>query len=214
MLLASLPRLFARHSLSLCAGLIATTAVLFAQTPSAADGFDPDVNGAVFALATQPDGKILVGGQFSTVRGFPRNNLARLLPDGTLDESFNPNPNGPVRAILIQTDNRIVVGGDFKSLQPNATGAAVNRGLVARLNADGTVDPAFNPNLGGLLQPQVNALLLQSNGQIVAGGTFRFPIFQSRELCLKTLLPFFSMPNFAMKLQRTSSIIFCTTTER
>ncbi|MSU49012.1 MAG: hypothetical protein EXS37_08000 [Opitutus sp.] len=172
MLLASLPRLFARCALTLAAALTVTTTALVAQSPSAADGFDPDVDGNVLVLVTQPDGKTLLGGQFSTVSGFPRNNLARLNSDGSLDQAFNPNANGVVRAILVQADNRIVIGGDFTSLQPNATGTVTTRNRIARLNAEGTVEAAFNPNLGGQLQPQVHALLLQANGQIVAGGTF------------------------------------------
>jgi uncharacterized delta-60 repeat protein len=170
MLLASSPRLFARRFLAFCAALVVSVTVAFAQFPSAADGFDPNVDGTVFTLLTQSDGKILVGGQFSSVRGFPRNNIARLNVDGSLDDSFNPNANGPVRAMVLQADGRIIIGGDFTTLQPGAS--VVNRGRIARLNTDGTVEAAFNPNLGGDLQPQVFALALQANGQIVAGGSF------------------------------------------
>ena len=46
---------------------------------------DPGVNGSVFALAVQPDGRILLGGNFSAVSGQPRRSIARLNPDGTLD---------------------------------------------------------------------------------------------------------------------------------
>ncbi len=172
MLLASLPRLFARCFLTLAATFTATTAALLAQSPSAVDGFNPDVDGNVYVLATQADGKLLVGGQFATVGGVARNNLARFNADGSLDTAFNPNANGPVRAIVLQGDNRIVIGGDFTTLQPGATGTAATRNRIARLNADGTVEATFNPNLGGQLQPQVHALLLQPSGQIVAGGTF------------------------------------------
>ncbi|WP_414662592.1 hypothetical protein [Horticoccus sp. 23ND18S-11] len=172
MLLASLPRLFARHGLCFCASLIASAAALFAQSPSSIDGFDPDVDGVVLSLVLQPDGKVLVAGQFSTVRGVPRSNLARLLPDGSLDAAFNPNPNGPVRAVVLQADNRIVVGGDFTTLQPNATGTAANRGRVARLNADGSLDATYNPNVSGDLLPQVTSLLLQPDGRVVVGGYF------------------------------------------
>ncbi len=154
-----------------------TSAALFAQTPSAADGFDPDVDGNVYVVVAQPDGRLLIGGQFGSVRGFPRNNLARLNADGSLDESFNPNANttdgrpGVVRAIVLDATGRIVIGGDFTTLQPGASGPVVTRNRIARLNADGTLD-TFNPNLGGLLQPQVFALALQADGKIVAGGSF------------------------------------------
>ncbi len=42
----------------------------------------------IYALATQDDGKILVGGYFTSVNGMPHSNLVRLNPDGTLDNSF------------------------------------------------------------------------------------------------------------------------------
>src|SRR5207253_3930527 len=45
----------------------------------------------VTATAVQADGKILIGGSFSTVLGVTRNNIARLNTDGTLDAAFNPN---------------------------------------------------------------------------------------------------------------------------
>ncbi len=47
----------------------------------------------VDATAVQPDGKILIGGNFTTVLGVARNNIARLNTDGTLDMAFNPNAN-------------------------------------------------------------------------------------------------------------------------
>ena len=171
MVLASLPRSIARLVRSVCT-VLATGALALAQSPSAADGFDPDVDGNVYAVVTQPDGKLVVAGQFATVGGVARGNVARLNLDGTVDPSFNPGANGPVRALLIQRDGRLVIGGDFTTLQPGGTGAAVTRNRLARLNADGTLDTAFNPNLGGQLQPQVHALLLQADGRIVAGGTF------------------------------------------
>ncbi len=57
---------------------------------SALDGFDPNANGTVRAVVVQPDGKILIGGDFTTLspNGGPavtRNYIARLNPDGTLD---------------------------------------------------------------------------------------------------------------------------------
>src|SRR5690606_22638046 len=45
-------------------------------------------SGEIRAIAVQRDGRILVGGHFSSVNGVPRYNLARLHPDGSLDTSF------------------------------------------------------------------------------------------------------------------------------
>jgi len=176
MLLASFFRSSLRDaSLTLAALAAATT--LLAQTPSASDGFDPNLDGNLYAIAVQPDGKIVVGGQFTTFRnvggvGVARNNLARFSSDGALEHAFDPNPNGPIRAIAMQPDGKIIIGGDFTSLQPNGAPTATTRNRIARLNSDGTLDATFDPNFGGALIPQVHALLIQPDGRLVVGGSF------------------------------------------
>src|SRR5947208_2170517 len=54
--------------------------------------FDPGsgVNGTVNAVALQPDGKVIIGGEFTTVKGLERFKVARLNADGSGDSSFNP----------------------------------------------------------------------------------------------------------------------------
>src|SRR5205085_1325382 len=103
------------------------------------------VNGLVYPIAVQPDGKILVGGTFTSVLSVARNRVARLNPDGTLDTSFDPNADGAVLSIAVQADGKILLGGGFTSLSPNG-GGAVTRNRIARLNADGTLDALFDPN--------------------------------------------------------------------
>ena len=177
--IVSLFRSATRSWRSLSAVLLASAAAAFAQSPSAADGFDPNVNGNVYAVALQPDGKLILAGQFSTVspNGSPgdiRNNLARLNVDGSLD-AWNPNVTGTVRAVVLQPDGKILIGGDFTTVQPNVatpSPTSPTRNRLARFNADGSLDATFDPNLGGSLGPQVYAILLQSSGKIVVGGTF------------------------------------------
>src|SRR5678809_865722 len=57
--------------------------------------FDPGsgVNGGVKAMALQPDGKLIVGGGFTTVRGLARQSIARLNPDGSGDVTFDAGTN-------------------------------------------------------------------------------------------------------------------------
>src|SRR3990172_10311885 len=57
-----------------------------AEPPDA--DFNPGANGDVTALAVQADGKIVVGGAFTTLGGQTRNYIWRLNPDGTLDVTF------------------------------------------------------------------------------------------------------------------------------
>lgn len=176
MLPASFFRSFVREARLPFVALLAAAAALFGQTPSASDGFDPNSDGNIYAIATQADGKIVVGGQFTRFRNIGgadalRNNLARFTSDGSLDETFYPPTNGPVRSVVIQPDGKILIGGDFTAVQPNGA-APVTRNRIARLNSDGSLDPGFNPNFGGQLQPQVHAILVQTDGRIVVGGTF------------------------------------------
>jgi hypothetical protein len=59
---------------------------------SALDGFDPNANGAVHVVVVQPDGKILIGGDFTMLMpnggvAVTRNRIVRLNPDGTLTDN-------------------------------------------------------------------------------------------------------------------------------
>ena len=53
--------------------------------------FNPQVSGSSdpCPLLVQPDGKILIGGELTSVNGIPRNGIARLDADGNLDICFD-----------------------------------------------------------------------------------------------------------------------------
>ena len=138
------------------------------------DGFDPNADGIVYVVVVQPDGKVLIGGDFSTLSPnggalVTRNRIARLNPDGTLDTAFNPNVNVPVHGsqvtgIAVQADGKILVGGTFTSI------GGQMRNNIARLDATtGLADDSFNPNATG---GSVWAITLQADGKILAGGGF------------------------------------------
>ncbi|MBS1795408.1 MAG: VCBS repeat-containing protein [Acidobacteria bacterium] len=132
-------------------------------------------NGAVNAVALQPDGKILVGGDFSTfgTNGSPdfRGRLARLNPDGTLDTSFIglnvTGPSGIVDDIVVQPDGKILIAS-FNMTEYNGTTV----GYFARLNSDGSLDTAFNNNLGAGFDNSTKKIALQPDGKILVGGAF------------------------------------------
>lgn len=132
--------------------------------------FDPiglGANGQVLALALQPDGKVLVGGLFSMCMGVPRNRIARLNADGTLDAAFDvgTGASASVQALALQPDGRVVIGGGFTAFN------GVGRQRLARLNADGSLDPNFCGNGQGA-NSTVRALLLRPDGRILIGGAF------------------------------------------
>lgn len=88
--------------------------------------------GAVYAIAVQPDGKIIIAGQFNSVGSATRVNIARLHPNGALDTGFVPPAlTGIVQTVALQPDGKILVGGSF-----------TNR--LARLNPDGSLDTSFD----------------------------------------------------------------------
>jgi uncharacterized delta-60 repeat protein len=121
---------------------------------------------SLFSIAVQPGGKILVGGLFTSFNGTPRNRIARLAADGSLDTSFDPGSgaNNLVLSIALQPDGRVLLGGAFTAFN----GVARNR--IARLNADGSLDGAFDPGAGA--SSDVYAAIPQPDGKIVIGGSF------------------------------------------
>ncbi|MEN6626950.1 MAG: hypothetical protein ABFD69_12065 [Candidatus Sumerlaeia bacterium] len=131
--------------------------------PSVIDGFDPDVNGTVRALAVQGDGRILLGGDFSTGEG-ARRHMTRLLNDGTSDSTFLADADGAVLAIAPQADGKILVAGEFTAIDGQA------RSRIARINADGSLDASFNPGAGA--NGTVNAVAIQADGKALIGGDF------------------------------------------
>jgi uncharacterized delta-60 repeat protein/prepilin-type N-terminal cleavage/methylation domain-containing protein len=122
--------------------------------------------GHVRSIAVQPDGKVVIGGEFTTVNGTTRNRIARLNTDGTLDTGFNPGTGAAaaVESIALQPDGKVVIGGAFTTV--NGTG----RNRIARLNADGTHDTAFNPGTGAAAL--VESVAVQPDGKVVIGGEF------------------------------------------
>ena len=125
-------------------------------------GFDFDVD----TLAIQTDGKILVGGWFTSYQEVAANRIIRLNSNGSIDTSFNIGTgfNNTVSTLAIQSDGKIVVGGQFTTYQ----GVSANR--IVRLNSNGSIDTSFNIGTG--FNNWVNTLAIQSDGKIVGGGTF------------------------------------------
>ena len=126
------------------------------------------IDGAISALAVQPDGHILIGGDFTSIDGQPQGHIARLLSDGNIESSttFNPGAgaDGSVRSIALQANGAILLGGFFSQVNTQS------RDRIARLNADGTVQDAqaFNAGTDG----GVELLALEGDGRLVMGGAF------------------------------------------
>lgn len=125
-----------------------------------------DPNGVVQAIVVQPDGKIVVAGNFATINGVARNRIARLNSDGSLDPSFVPAyvSATAVTQVALQPDGRMLLVNGTTSL--------------LRLNPDGSLDPAwtFSPVVVGLngaanVLGSIQAVDLQPDGKIVVGAS-------------------------------------------
>ncbi len=124
------------------------------------------IGGMVNAIAVQPDGKLLVAGDRMRVNGSTLRAIARLNVDGSLDSSFDPGfaPNDWIRAVALQPDGKILIGGDFTIVD------GVNRGRVARLSANGSLDLGFDTSVGA--NDWVLAITVAPDGSVVIGGWF------------------------------------------
>jgi uncharacterized delta-60 repeat protein len=130
-------------------------------------------NGSISTTSIQSDGKIIIGGSFTSYNGTSINRIARLNNNGSLDLTFNPSsgPSGDplgfsIDQTSIQIDGKIIIGGDFTSY--NGT----SRNRIARLNSDGSLDTTFNPGTGITTGSSIYSISLQSDGKIIIGGNF------------------------------------------
>jgi uncharacterized delta-60 repeat protein len=131
----------------------------------------------ITAIAVQPDGKILAGGNTTNRDTDTDFALVRYNKDGSLDSSFGSDGNVVtdfagdvdfVAALALQSDGKIVLAGDV------ATSSKEDAGFgLARYNADGSLDSSFGS--GGRVVTEGNlmaayAVVIQPNGKIIAAG--------------------------------------------
>jgi uncharacterized delta-60 repeat protein len=145
----------------------------FVKTILPDPGFSPTVG--IECCITQPDGRILIGGNFTNIQGHARCRIARIMPDGRLDLSFNPPVNTrdgepyytAIRALALQPDGRVLVGGNFETMN------GLPYVALARLNSDGNLDPSFPPVLR-LDEDQdvvtVSSIVVQDGDRAIIGG--------------------------------------------
>jgi uncharacterized delta-60 repeat protein len=122
-------------------------------------------NNAVNVVKLQSDGKILVGGAFTSYNGSASFRMVRLNTDGSKDFSYNLLAFGSaVNTICIQADDKVLVGGNFANYGPHMLAGAI------RLNTDATADITFDTGTG--FAGMVRTISVQSNGKILVGGDF------------------------------------------
>ena len=123
-----------------------------------------NISNRAYSLALQPDGKILVCGNFDNVDGFNPGGFMRLNSDGSRDTSFRSGTGAPGRKVILQSDNRIWLGGEFSGYD------GLSRVRYVRANPDGIADASVTASPGA--NNTVLNLLQLPDGKILIGGAF------------------------------------------
>jgi uncharacterized delta-60 repeat protein len=130
------------------------------------------LNAQVSTMAIQADGKVVIGGAFTSADFAAYHHITRLNPGGMVDTSFDVGTGADdnVNSVVIQPDSKILVGGAFRTF--NGIGAS----RIVRLNSNGSVDTSFRTGAGftrsdGRLAIVYDILLL-ANGRMLVAGDF------------------------------------------
>ncbi|NBC06757.1 MAG: hypothetical protein GVY26_06140, partial [Bacteroidetes bacterium] len=153
--------------LNICALLVGFIHLAYGGTAQQFDSnFQPFITrpGDVQELRLLPDGRFVIAGDFSLANRIPEANVARFLPDGTLDQNFQATLDFSVSAMDVQPDGKVVIGGQY-------TGPDADEGLaVLRLNSDGSLDQSFQA--ASLPNGDLNDISVEASGNILVGGAF------------------------------------------
>lgn len=135
-----------------------------------------------YAVAIQPDGKIVVVGEATSPITGGDFVVARYNDDGTLDTSFDGDGfvltsfvssgfRDSARSVAIQSDGKIVVGGVANLTSTNESG---NLFALARYDTNGSLDSTFDGDgkvtTSVFIRDETNSLAIQPDGKIVAAG--------------------------------------------
>jgi uncharacterized delta-60 repeat protein len=120
----------------------------------------------VSTTSIQPDGKVIIGGGFTTYSGTTINRIARLHSNGILDTTFSvgTGSNSGVATTLIQSDGKVIIGGFFTSY----SGTTINR--IARLHSNGLIDSSFDVGTGA--NDRVRTISKDKACKLIIGGGF------------------------------------------
>jgi uncharacterized delta-60 repeat protein len=124
-------------------------------------------NNSVWAIDIQLNGKILIGGFFTSLNGIGLNRIARLNSDGSVDSSFaiGSGANNNIYVIKSLPSGKILIGGAFTEFN------GISANGIVRLNSDGSIDNSFNTGTGP--DQYVYTISIQTDGKIIIGGSFQ-----------------------------------------
>ena len=120
----------------------------------------PKVNRVIYAVAADGEGGFYIGGDFTRVGGLPRNRIAHILDDGTVDLSWNPGMNGDVFTLAV-SGSTVYAGGDFTSVD------GTMRNYIAAFDKESGSLTSWDPWADGPVQT-----LAVLGSTVYAGGKF------------------------------------------
>ncbi|AZA88559.1 T9SS C-terminal target domain-containing protein [Chryseobacterium shandongense] len=128
-------------------------------------------NYPIRTVGIQSDGKIIVGGDFTTFNGYAANYLTRLNTDGSKDTTFNPGgfgSSGIVTGLTVLADDKILAGGSISSYNYQS-----GTNEFIRLNANGTLDQNFAVDYDAYVAGATE-IVLQPDNKILVVGTLTY----------------------------------------
>ena len=152
-------------SAKFCLGLIVTASfyAMASNPPFAEPNPKLAVGGTVHAVLKQVNGGTIIGGEFDSVNGLPRRNLARRTADGQVDPDWRADVVGTVHALSEDASGSVYVGGRFSQVQGES------RHSIARLSVEGVLDASWHPTVNGAGLIHAISLDTMSNAIYIAG---------------------------------------------
>jgi uncharacterized delta-60 repeat protein len=117
---------------------------------------------AVYSVAVQADGRLITSGHSLNEEGIFKQDIVRLNPDGTFDNSWVGNTNDKTECLLMLADGSLILSGYFNQVN------GITRRSLARLNSNGTIDQGFQADADNF----VWTVAPGKNNKIYASGGF------------------------------------------
>lgn len=129
--------------------------------------FEAGIYGTVNSIVEQRDGRVIVGGSFTSVQSVDQRYLTRLNEDGSMDQSFRPVFDGLVTKVIILEDGAMLIGGGFN----HVNGAPRHR--LAKLKPDGSLVDNFVSSISFIYPTEyVETMALQPDGKLIVASLY------------------------------------------
>lgn len=117
------------------------------------------------SIKKQSNGKLIVGGDFTSYSGVSRNRIIRLNTDGSIDNTFTVGTgfNNVTSGIDIDSNGKIIVTGPYSQY------SGVSRNRIVRLNTDGSFDTTFTGLTSGFDNSTFAVVVNDDNSMYVSG---------------------------------------------